>query len=418
MSIAPLARRRRTSPFLLDLYPGNARQLLSFTGPTGRLQMAEAGLLASVGTNAPRDDHWMRDNLGIRRRTLLLEGQRENTCISSTPQVGGGSGWISEGAGHAITLAAAVAPDGTMSATRVVRTSGHYYYRSGYPAAATTRTASVYVKRSPGSAPGATFQMGVYGYTGSKGTAFRVAGSTITLTDEWQRASVTYTSDADETSLAWMLSSTVVAMGGGAADFYAWGLQIEEAPFPTSFIPTTSVAVTRNAESASIDLASRAPALTTPRQQTFLLDFIEAGQTADVSAHRVLVHLGSLTGGGTNTRAAIYQASGSTGYRVYARKDGTIGSQSSPLPAPPVGSRVRHLWTFGDAGLITLAQSIDGGAEASVNVTLDLVHPWNSPRLWLNSSAAGSETGFAMPFRLRAALGIRDLAYMAQGLPA
>ena len=40
--------------------------------------------------------------------------------------------------------------------------------------------------------------------------------------------------------------------GDGTSGVYVWGLQIENAPFPTSYIPTTSATVTRTTDYASI----------------------------------------------------------------------------------------------------------------------------------------------------------------------
>jgi hypothetical protein len=61
------------------------------------------------------------------------------------------------------------------------------------------------------------------------------------LTSSWQRFEISRTTGAATTGLG-------VVLGAATADFFAWGLQGEVGAYATSYIPTTSASVTRNAD--------------------------------------------------------------------------------------------------------------------------------------------------------------------------
>jgi hypothetical protein len=163
--------------------------------------------------------------------SLLVEPQRTNLLTYSSSF--DNSAWIKTGA--TVTANNTTAPDGTMSADRVVfsgfaEIEQEVIYASGNG----THTVTCYVKTNSGTQD---FKL--------KLTHAGVANyysPTYTATTEWQRFTFTQT------------------FGSGGVGFYAgvnciggtlnvWGAQLEaNSSYATSYIPTTSASVTRNAD--------------------------------------------------------------------------------------------------------------------------------------------------------------------------
>jgi hypothetical protein len=68
-----------------------------------------------------------------------------------------------------------------------------------------------------------------------------VSSVVCNLTSSWQRFEISRTTGAATTALG-------VVLGAATADFFAWGLQGEAGAYATTYIPTTSASVTRNAD--------------------------------------------------------------------------------------------------------------------------------------------------------------------------
>ncbi len=154
-----------------------------------------------------------------------------------------------------ITANAVAAPDGTITADKVVENTAsdaHIVYQ-GFTASAITYTFSVYIKAGERSWAIMRLDTGVnelVSFNLSNGTIGTVAaGYTAAITaagNGWYRCSVTRTL----TAATWY---TVVSVsnadnvqsytGDGTSGIYLWGAQLSVGPYPLDYTPTTSAAV-------------------------------------------------------------------------------------------------------------------------------------------------------------------------------
>lgn len=97
---------------------------------------------------------------------------------------------------------------------------------------------------------------GVSSVVSESGGAAGTSASMTLLSNGWYRCSVTTTLGGTAGSLREIVllnnGTSTVFTGNGTDGAYIWGAQLEAGVFATSYIPTTSAALTRNADVASI----------------------------------------------------------------------------------------------------------------------------------------------------------------------
>lgn len=170
----------------------------------------------------------------ISSATLLgyhAEGARTNLVLQS--QVAGTTWAVTNVTVGANTLAA---PDGTTTADTLTATAGNGTWLQGVTVASAVKTFSIWLRRKTGT--------GNIDMTLDNGTGW----TTKTITSSWARYEITQT----------LANPTVgIRIVTSGDEVYVWGAQLEDGvSFASSYIPTTTVAVARNADIDSYVSAS------------------------------------------------------------------------------------------------------------------------------------------------------------------
>jgi hypothetical protein len=245
---------------LYSIVPSDGSGDMTFarTGNTAT-RVNASGLIEPINANIPRLDY-----LGSTCPKLLLEPQRTNLLTYS--DAFDNAAWTK----NALTISAnsIASPDGTTNADSVIETATTDYHITGQTKSLTSGTSytlSFFVKPN-----GRNFSRILFG---ADGFGLQYANFNL-LTDEivksanvtakiesysngWKRctasasaiASVTdaiYFGPARNTTDGW-----VTFAGNASLGIYAYGSQLEAGAYATSYIPTTTASVTRNADSCS-----------------------------------------------------------------------------------------------------------------------------------------------------------------------
>jgi hypothetical protein len=204
------------------------------------------GLIEVVAADTPRFDY---NPITLACRGLLVEELRQNLFLNSEDFAA--AYWVKYNFGS-VTGNQAIAPDGTNTADLLTWTSATAsgIYRS--IATGTDRpTMSVFAKYVSGD-PVIILQDDTGGKFGRFNLSTGVtAGNTglsairmVNYGSGWYRCEITFINPPSNIKF--------ICGNGTAGSAYIWGAQLELGAFATSYIPTTTTAVTRNADVATI----------------------------------------------------------------------------------------------------------------------------------------------------------------------
>jgi hypothetical protein len=325
-----------------------------------------SGLIETVNANLPRFDY---DPVTLQPKGLLIEEQRTNALAYSEEL--GNAVWTKSNA--SIVDNSTTAPDGLTTADTLVEntaTSTHFV-QSVASISGVAVVCSFFAKkkeRSKVAFGGAGFN--AQGFQAvwdlDNGTIFTNVGgkaSMQALSNGWYRCSVAFTPSNAAGTIILLCDDTgsTTYTGDGTSGVYLWGMQTEVGAFLTSYIPTTTLAVLRNADVVSMTgtnfsdwynasegaFAANATTLS-PLGSTQRIFSASTGSFADsisASASGVDLYCQCFTAGGLEANMFFAGGANNTSFRLSyaykannaaaALKAGTVTTDTSiTLPAP------------------------------------------------------------------------------------
>jgi hypothetical protein len=296
----------------------SGQNLVTFTRASSGTFVGSNRVLQTAAANEPRFDH---DPVTGESLGLLVEETRTNFIIRSEEL--SDTAWGK--ARCSITADVIAAPNGSLTADLLVEDGSNNTHRflatpatvaanpnvtfSVYFKAKERTQIQLYIDESTGAGGAAFFAFfsasGVTG-SGSAGVATYTSSSVQSLRDGWYRAIITGSLAGGYTSYRCSIFTAVAGatsyQGDGTSGIYLWGAQLEAGAFPTSYIPTTTAAVTRSADVASITGSAfsswyRQDEGTVFAEGSGLTTTQRWGSFNSVAAFSECINFGSVTGG-------------------------------------------------------------------------------------------------------------------------
>jgi hypothetical protein len=242
------------------------------TRATTATRVNASGLIESVASGVPRLDYFASGGV-VGCPALLVEPSAQN-IMAQSENLSNSIEWSPTNVN--VTGSAIASPDGLASGTLLVATSGNLQHNINRNAttsitSGTTITASCFFKAH---GTNTFIQIAIGGFTFSPASPFanfNLSGNGAITTgtyssafiqnygNGWYRCGLTATAAANGTTnlaivpiIASGTARNPVFQGDGVNGVYAWGAQVETGSVATSYIPTTTAAVTRNADVISV----------------------------------------------------------------------------------------------------------------------------------------------------------------------
>ena len=262
-SFSPTATERVLPKLALDFTTASLDSRVTFTRTTDATHpatyVASTGYITAATNNQPRFDY---NPVTLACKGLLIEESRTNICLQSNQF---DTTWTNNNTAEA--AAQGTSPDGTNNAWSLTNdaTLGIHNILQPIGWTATATTVSMYVKYVDHRWLAIRIGGAANNYFGSYDlqngvTGLYTAGCTTTMTavgNSWYRITISATLTVVGTvNLLITMNNSDNAnqdtYSGTGTKLLMYGVQVETGAFPTSYIPTTSAALTRNADVATM----------------------------------------------------------------------------------------------------------------------------------------------------------------------
>lgn len=379
-------------------------------GTTGAASQVDYnGRLFIPGYKTPRLGHYVSGS----GPTLLLEGSRVNLAVRSSDV--SNAAWTKSFTTIGSTT---TAPDGSSAylvypastgtnrqVYQTVATSAISYASSFWVKAAGLNF--VYVGKADGSATGVWFNLatGAIGTTGAGCAGYISAG--VGTYAGWYRCTTVSTGVAGTSYHACIVcdaDGSTTATTSGTNGVYIGMTQFEAGAFPSSYIPTTSAAVTRAADACSW------PFLAVPQAMTVYGKYYDLGSAIQgATTGTGIIDLGVYSGA-AGTTVVSYISGGNVLTNVYA-----AGAQNTGGVTKAAYGELGEVRTALSAdGSAVTGCSVNGGAESvgSASAANALTGSFRTAVLSVNT--LGATVGFLALSSLKVAAGVQTLTVMRQ----
>lgn len=249
----------------LDFTTASLDSRITFTRTTGASNPAtyvnSSGVITAATSNQPRFDY---NPIALTCKGLLIEGSRTNLLTYSSDL--SNAAWTKSSVNTTGTppyVDVQTSPDGTVSADKFIPTASAAaanFARSFSVTSGSTYTFSFFAKAAEQTKLSlvsnivSAYRVSVFNLTTKtvQSTASGWSASVTPLANDWVRCVCTFTATSTA-SVAFQISNNSAGWtGDGTSGIYIWGAQLEAGASATSYIPTTTTALTRNADVATI----------------------------------------------------------------------------------------------------------------------------------------------------------------------
>ena len=240
----------------------NFADIVTFTRASTGTYFNSAGTLTTAAINEARFDF---NPSTLAAQGLLIEEQRTNLALQSEDFA---TTWTVTGA--TVSANATSAPSGTTTADKLQEdtSTGSHLVTQNITFTAASHTASIFAKKAERDWIRVLFFDGTNTFSAffnlNTGTVGTVTGTGATASIQnvgngWYRCAVTATASAGSGSFAprvALADNNSSYAGSTGSGIFIWGAQLELGAFATSVIPTTTTALTRSADVASVNTLS------------------------------------------------------------------------------------------------------------------------------------------------------------------
>ena len=235
---------------LYSIIPTNGTGDLDVVRATTATYVDADGLIKTAGINEPRFDY---SNGSC--PSILVEPQRTNLLLRSE-EFNDNNTWIKTASSNVLSNNT-ISPSGNLTACKLVEgtTDSQHRINQTTTSAIGTNTFSVFAKKAERDF--IWLRIGNYGayFDLTNGDFSSISGgvtaSIKSYPNGWYRCAITLTSTVANEIIRINVATSVggiTYLGDGTSGIYIWGAQLEAGSNATSYIPTTSATVTRNAD--------------------------------------------------------------------------------------------------------------------------------------------------------------------------